>query len=106
MYQIKQTDVFFKWLLNLKDLKGRFAVIRRIKRLKDGNFGDRKSINNSLSELRIFTGAGYRVFYTVRGEDVIILLVGGDKSTQRADIEKANEILERIERGEVDYREF
>ena len=75
-------------------MKGRIAVARRIERMKHGNFGDMKSVGTSISELRITTGPGYRVYFTKREEQIIILLVGGDKSTQSKDIEKAEKLLE------------
>ena len=72
-------------------------MARRIERMEHGNFGDVKSINASISELRIQTGPGYRVYFTKREEQIIILLVGGDKSTQSKDIEKAKKILKEID---------
>jgi len=89
MYLVKQTDIFSKWLLKLRDTKGKASVIRRIKRIKVGNFGDHKSLGDDVSELRITTGPGYRVYYTQRGDEIIILLVAGEKSTQSKDIAKA-----------------
>ena len=99
MYEIKTTRVFSRWLIKLKDIKGRIAVARRIERLEHGNFGDVKSISASISELRIQTGPGYRVYFSKREERIIILLVGGDKSTQSKDIEKAKKILKEIDNG-------
>ncbi len=93
MYEIKSTKIFSQWLLKLKDMKGRIAVARRIERMEHGNFGDIKSVGTSISELRITTGPGYRVYFTKREERIIILLVGGDKSTQSKDIEKAKKLL-------------
>ncbi|AQW81270.1 toxin-antitoxin system, toxin component, RelE/ParE family [Campylobacter pinnipediorum subsp. pinnipediorum] len=97
MYTIKQTDYFSKWLIKLKDIRGKVSILRRIERIKDGNFGDCKSVGNNISELRITTGPGYRVYYTNKNDEIIILLVGGDKSTQSNDIKKANEILKDLE---------
>ena len=96
MYEIKSTKTFSHWLMKLKDLKGRIAVARRIERMEHGNFGDVKS-STSISELRIQTGPGYRVYFTKREEQIIILLVGGDKSTQSKDIEKAKKMLKEID---------
>ena len=81
----------------LKDIQGRVAIIRRVERMKLGNFGDHKSVGDGITELRIPTGPGYRVYYTARGEEIIILLFGGSKSTQSADIVKAKRLLEEIE---------
>lgn len=96
MYSIKQTENFSKWLKKLKDIQGKVAVLRRIDRIKEGNFGEYKVIDNNISELKIPTGPGYRVYYTKRDEEIIILLIGGDKSTQTDDINKAKQILKEI----------
>ena len=64
MFIIKETKIFSKWLLKLKDIRGKVAIFRRIKRVKEGNFGDHKSVGDGVSELRITIGAGYRVYYT------------------------------------------
>ena len=66
MYLIQQTELFSKWLHKLKDIKGKVAIIRRIERVREGNFGDYKVINSDISELRITTGPGYRVYYTIK----------------------------------------
>ena len=97
MYEIKSTIVFSKWLSKLKDMKARIAIARRIERMQHGNFGDVKSVGTSLSELRITTGPGYRIYFTKKEEQIIILLVGGDKSTQTKDIEKAKKLLEEYD---------
>jgi len=97
MYTIKQTNIFSEWLSNLKDTKGKIAILRRIDRIKAGNFGDYKSLGNNISELRITTGPGYRVYYTKKDKEIIILLIGGDKKTQSNDIQKAKEILKELE---------
>ena len=97
MYEIKITIVFSKWLSRLKDMKGRIAIARRIERMEHGNFGDVKSIRRSISELRISSGPGYRVYFTKRDDRIIILLVGGDKSSQSKDIEKAEILLKEYE---------
>ncbi len=97
MYIIKQTNIFSKWLLKLKDTKGKVSILRRIDRMKLGNFGDYKSVGNNISELRITIGPGYRVYYTQKGDEIIILLIAGDKSTQSDDIKKANKILKELD---------
>ena len=89
IYLIKETDMFSKWLFKLKDIKGKVSILRRIDRMKNGNFGDCKGLGDNISELKITVGAGYRVYYTKEDNEIIILLVGGDKSTQRDDIKKA-----------------
>ncbi len=94
MYEIKSTKIFSKWLSKLKDMRGRIAIARRIERMERGNFGDVKSVGTHISELRVTTGPGYRVYFTKKEERIIILLVGGDKSTQSGDIKRAEELSE------------
>ncbi|MCI0468801.1 MAG: type II toxin-antitoxin system RelE/ParE family toxin [Nitrospirae bacterium] len=89
MHEIRKTEPFAKWLDSLRDINARARVQARIERLAAGNSGDVKSVGEGISELRIDYGPGYRVYYTVRGREVIILLAGGDKRTQAADIKKA-----------------
>lgn len=96
MYLIKQTELFSKWLHKLKDISGRVSIIRRIERIKSGNFGDSKSVGDDVFELRITSGPGYRVYYTKRDDEIVILLLGGDKSTQSKDIVKAKQIKEEL----------
>lgn len=91
-YTIKQTEVFSKWLKKLKDIKGKVSILRRLDRVQKGNFGDHKSLGDNLYEFRITTGPAYRVYYTKRGEEIIILLLGGDKATQSDDIKKAKDL--------------
>ena len=99
MYLIKQTNIFSKWLSKLKDTKGKVSILRRVDRMKLGNFGDYKSVGNKIYELRITTGPGYRVYYTKQDDEIIVLLIGGDKSSQNDDIKKANDILEELDNG-------
>lgn len=82
------------WLEKLKDLRGRARIIRRIDRLAKGNPGDVRPIGNGLSELRLDVGPGYRVYYLQDADTLVLLLCGGDKSTQQKDIEKAHERAE------------
>ncbi|MEA3498874.1 MAG: type II toxin-antitoxin system RelE/ParE family toxin [Campylobacterota bacterium] len=89
LYLIKETDLFSKRLFKLKDIKAKVSIIRRIDRMRKGNFGDYKGLKDNVSELKINTGAGYRVYYTKQNSEIIILLIGGDKSTQEDDIKKA-----------------
>lgn len=100
MYTIKQTNIFSKWLSKLKDTQGKVAILRRVDRMKTGNFGDHKSVGNGINELRIVVGPGYRVYYTVKNDEIVILLIGGDKSSQSEDIERAKEILKEINNNE------
>lgn len=94
MAQLLRTGAFDEWLRGLRDLKGRARIDIRIKRLAEGNAGDVRPVGKGVSELRIDTGPGYRVYYAVRGEEFILLLAGGDKSTQTRDIEKAHALWE------------
>ena len=75
---------------------GRARIAKRLDRLADGNFGDAKSVGDGVSELRFAFGPGYRVYYTVRGQVVVILLCGGDKHTQRRDIDRAVALAKEV----------
>lgn len=85
----KGVDPFQVWLDGLEDMKGRIAVLRRVDRLAAGNFGDYKFINNGVWELRIDFGPGYRVYYGQQGKTIVLLLCGGSKRTQTADVAQA-----------------
>ena len=95
-YEIETTQDFDKWLRKIRDktVLHRFDV--RFNRITKGNFGDFKQIDANLFELRFFFGSGYRVYYTVRNNRVILLLCGGDKSTQSKDIARAKNLLDRL----------
>ena len=88
-YSINQTENFVDWKNSLKDLKAKAAILRRIDRAEHGNLGDIKPVGSAVSEMRIDVGAGYRLYFTIRNSEILILLAGGDKSTQAKDIEKA-----------------
>jgi len=96
LYKVKKSSHFEKWIRALKDLKGKITIARRIERMSQGNFGDAKSVGDSVSELRIRVGPGYRVYFTKFENRVVILLIGGDKSTQSKDITKAKALLEEL----------
>ncbi|GAB4090224.1 type II toxin-antitoxin system RelE/ParE family toxin [Hydrogenophaga soli] len=89
MFQIRKTDAYATWIDALRDLRGRARIMIRIERLAAGNPGDVKPVGEGVSELRIDVGPGYRVYFTQRGQEVIVLLAGGDKSSQAADIKTA-----------------
>jgi putative addiction module killer protein len=89
MLEIRKTETFAQWLDGLRDIQARARVLVRIERLAAGNPGDVKPIGEGVSELRIDYGPGYRVYFKKRGRTVIILLAGGDKRTQTADIRTA-----------------
>ena len=92
MIVIKRTKVYNRWFNKLKDFRARSKINSRIYQIKNGNFGDFKSVSDGIFEMRIHYGPGYRIYYTRKDDEVIILLVGGDKSTQQKDIEKAKEL--------------
>lgn len=79
------------WLDNLKDRVAQASIYVRIARAEAGNFGDHKSVGNGVMEMRIPIGPGYRLYYALDGQDVILLLVGGNKSTQSKDVQRAKE---------------
>lgn len=89
MIEIRKTDVFVQWLDALRDIPARARVQARIERLTAGNSGDVAPVGEGVSELRINYGPGYRVYFKQRGRELIILLAGGDKSTQAKDIQSA-----------------
>lgn len=89
MIEIRKTDIFAKWLDGLRDIRARARIQARIERLATGNPGDVKAVSEGVSELRIDYGPGYRVYYKKHGQKVVILLAGGDKSTQAKDIKSA-----------------
>jgi len=95
--EILRTDVFDKWLKNLPDTVGKFKIDSRIRRFEEGFFGDVKHVGNGVFEMRVHHGPGYRVYYTRVGDRIIILLCGGDKSTQRSDIAKAKTMAKEID---------
>jgi len=99
--KIRKTSIYNKWIKALKDRRGRYRILIRIKRLEEGNPGDVRSVGEGLFELRIHYGPGYRVYFKNMGTEIIILLCGGDKSTQQADVAKAKELaklpLEELE---------
>jgi len=89
MVEIRKTDLFAKWIDNLCDVQAKARVLVRIERLASGNAGDVKPVGEGISELRIDYGPGYRVYFIKRGNELIILLAGDDKSSQTADIKAA-----------------
>ncbi|WP_040727066.1 type II toxin-antitoxin system RelE/ParE family toxin [Thiomicrorhabdus sp. Kp2] len=98
-YKILTTSTFDKWLSKQKDRQAVRAIAMRIARAEQGNFGDSEPVGEGVSEMRIFIGKGYRIYYTVRGETVLLLLNGGIKSNkkqQQEDIAKAKQILQKI----------
>lgn len=99
MYTLIESSTYSEWFARLRDRQAKARIIARLRRVELGNLGDWKPVGESVSELRIFYGSGYRVYFTQRGEEIILLLLGGDKSTQEDDIKKAihlaNELREQ-----------
>jgi putative addiction module killer protein len=96
MIEIRKTDAFAEWLDGLQDIKARARVQARIERLAAGNSGDVEPVGEGVSELRINYGPGYRVYFKQRGRDLVILLAGGDKSSQAKDIKTALRIARNL----------
>ena len=97
MYSIKSTPEFTAWLDGLTDEPVRGIIAARIKRLALGLMGDVESVGDGVSELRIHLGSGWRVYFVKRGREVIVLLAGGSKRTQKADIKRAKALASRLD---------
>ena len=89
MLEIRKTEAYARWLDGLRDIRARARVLARVERLATGNPGDVKPVGEGVSELRIDYGPGYRIYFTMHGRTVIILLAGGEKRTQASDIKTA-----------------
>ena len=99
MYIIEKTDEFDKWLRKLKDLRAKAKILFRIQKIvTDEHFGDCEPVGNGIRELKIDYAKGYRVYFKESDGKIIILLIGGDKSTQQRDVDKAKEILKRLKK--------
>lgn len=96
MKVIHTTDTFDAWFDGLRDRQARVRVQMRIDRAEAGNYGDHKAVGEGVMEMRINTGPGYRVYFIERGLEIVILLAGGDKSNQSADIQKAQALAREI----------
>jgi len=99
MVAVVKSGTFDRWLSGLRDARGKAAILVRIERLVAGNAGDVKPVGGGVSEMRIEFGPGYRIYFKRQGEAVILLLAGGDKSTQADDIAKARAIAEEWKDG-------
>jgi putative addiction module killer protein len=97
MMEIRKTEVYAKWLDGLRDIRARARVLARVERLAAGNPGDSEPVGEGVSELRINYGPGYRVYYKQEGRMLLILLAGGDKSTQSRDIKRALRLARNLQ---------
>src|ERR1043165_336940 len=97
MPAIRRTDEFLSWLKNLRDVTARARILTRIDRLALGNPGDAAPVGQGVSELRIHYGAGYRGYFVRRGEELVLLLCGGDKASQSSDIARAKKLAAELE---------
>jgi putative addiction module killer protein len=96
MYLVRQTEEFVKWLDELKDKRAQVRIAARLRQVEAGNLGDWQPIEADVSELRVDFGPGYRLYFVRRGRIVIVLLNGGDKSTQKRDLRRALKLAEQI----------
>ncbi len=96
MIEIRKTAIFSNWFDNLRDRRAKARIQARIDRLETGHFGDVESVGEGVSELRIFYGPGYRVYFVKQKSVVIVLLSGGDKKSQNSDIIKAKELAKQL----------
>jgi putative addiction module killer protein len=96
MITVRETEQFKTWIRGLKDQVAQAIINARIRRISGGNFGDSKLVGGGVSELRIDYGPGFRVYFTKRGQEIVILLCGGDKSAQSGDIETAKQIAKNL----------
>jgi putative addiction module killer protein len=97
LIEVRQTERFRTWLADLRDHRARARILKRLDRAQAGNLGDVAPVGEGVSEMRIFYGPGYRVYFIQRGSALIVLLCGGDKATQGADIEEARALAKEIE---------
>lgn len=97
MFMVRQTQEFQDWLDGLKDIKAQLRIVARLRLAEAGNLGNWKSVGSEVSEMRIAFGPGYRLYFTKRQNILIVMLAGGDKSTQARDIKRAQKILQQLE---------
>ncbi len=100
-YEIHTTPAFDKWFTKIKDKPTKYRLEARLSRITKGNFGDATQVANSLFELRFFFGPGFRIYYTLLDGKIVLLLCGGDKSSQSTDIEQAKVLLEELNKGQT-----
>ena len=91
-YEAVKGDRFLRWLTRLRDKRAQAQILVRIDRMEEGNFGDHRSVGGGVSELRVNVGQGYRIYYTIRQQRVVVLLWSDDKTNQQADIRRARQM--------------
>ena len=96
MFRTRQTSEFAKWFEELRDLRAKSRIAARIVRVEAGNLGDCKKLGGSISELQIDSGPGYRIYFMIRDQTLVILLCGGDKHSQRRDIDRAKWLAQQL----------
>ena len=96
MYQLRQTDVFASWLVGLRDVRAQARILTRLESARLGNLGDCKAVGSGIREMRIHTGAGYRVYFVQKKEVILLLLCGGSKSSQSRDIARAKKLAQEL----------
>ena len=94
--RVEKTIEYVNWIDSLRDISGRARVLMRVDRLIHGNPGEHRNLTGGVSELKISAGPGYRVYYSIRGEVLLLLLIGGDKSSQQKDIAKAIQLAKNF----------
>lgn len=102
MFEVRQHEAFAIWFRKLDDRQAKARILVRIGRVEAGNLGDHKALGSGVSELRLTYGLGYRVYFTTRGNSVILLLCGGDKGSQEADIARAKELVTELDDDQDD----
>ena len=95
-YEVIKSATFLNWLEGLRDRNAQARIAIRIDRIEEGNFGDHRSVGGGVSEIRVNVGQGYRIYYTIRNRIDVILLCGGDKSSQRRDIRRARQMASEL----------
>ncbi len=96
MIEIRQTEEYARWFERLRNREARARILARIRRLSLGNVGDVRPVGEGVSEMRIDFGSGYRIYFKQRGKTLVVLLAGGDKRTQKQDIDKAKELAQGL----------
>ena len=97
MFTVRQTQEFQDWLDGLKDIKAQLRIVARLRLAEAGNLGDWKPVGGEVSEMRVAFGPGYRLYFTKRQNILIVMLAGGDKSTQAKDIKRAQKFVQQLE---------